>query len=414
MGKLDSYPKHSLLLLGQLFAQLSDRMMSIGLVWVISKNFGDQWVTWYLVIGGLPHLLFFAWSAKLIQARGALKVVMCADGLRSLIYLFAGIFISALESQSQLFNVMILIFATNLMAAFFNPAIFSLPVEIESGQGIQKLTARLSALMSLSSVLGPVLGIFCFQWLGLHGLFFMTSAFYLLSGLCAWTLLPKQQATQQSTQEILPLLKTPTPEFAPEFVTGRFAAFQIHPMLASMLLVFLMMNLLTTPIQILLPSLAKNVFAGSFNALAAMEVGLGSGLSFGGLILSIFSIQNKTLFYLWIFLVGCGVSFLAIHYAANLPMTVLMLAALGLFVGLSNILTLNIFQSFAPPDQVPKIMSLVNLISSAALPFSLLGAGLLQTYYSIHLIVEVCGFILVGVCFASWLPFRHWGKALFQ
>ena len=54
--------------------------------------------------------------------------------------------ISILRAKYDPFQVMALIFASNSMAAFFNPAIFSLPIEIATGNDIQKLTARFPGL----------------------------------------------------------------------------------------------------------------------------------------------------------------------------------------------------------------------------------------------------------------------------
>ena len=91
-----------ILLVGQLLAQLSDKMLSIGLIWIIAKNFGDTWVTWYLVVGGIPHLIFFSLNAKLIQKIGALKVVIATDWIRAIIYFVASLIISNVEHKSEL------------------------------------------------------------------------------------------------------------------------------------------------------------------------------------------------------------------------------------------------------------------------------------------------------------------------
>ena len=173
------------------------------------------------------------------------------------------------------------------------------------------------------------------------------------------------------------------------------------------------MNLLTSPLQILLPSMARNSFSGSFNSLATMEMGLGSGISIGGVILSFYAIQSKTLFCTWIFLVGVAISFFAFQFSPSLWVATCLLAALGLFVGLGNILILNIFQSQPRAEQVPQIMSLVNLIGSAAVPLSLIIVGFLQNKMSIHEVGKFCAILLLMVCLSSWVPFRKWGKELF-
>ncbi len=390
-----------ILLVGQLLAQLSDKMLSIGLIWIIAKNFGDTWVTWYLVVGGIPHLIFFSLNAKLIQKIGALKVVIATDWIRAIIYFVASLLISNVEHKSELVQVMSLIFASNAMAAFFNPAIFSLPIEIATGLSVQKLTARLSAITSITTVLGPISGIFCFQSFGLHGLFIFAATFYLLSGICGWIL----KANLSSQALVDHNLSTPESEHHDSMMP-----LKISPLITSMLLVFLFMNLLTSPLQILMPSMARLQFSGSFNSLAAMESGLGIGITIGGLALSFYTIKSKNLLFTWLFLVGVSLSFFAFQFSPNLFFAAGFLALLGIFVGLGNILILNIFQSQPRPETVPKIMSYVNLISSAAVPLSLIMAGFLQTKFSINQIGVACAILLLIVCISSWVPFRHWGK----
>lgn len=73
-------------ILGQLLAQVSDRMTGLGLIWVVTEKFGENWVTWYLVIGGLPHLLLSPVSARVISKVGAISTVISADLIRFLLF----------------------------------------------------------------------------------------------------------------------------------------------------------------------------------------------------------------------------------------------------------------------------------------------------------------------------------------
>ena len=60
----------------------------------------------------------------------------------------------------------------------------------------------------------------------------------------------------------------------------------------------------------------------------------------------------------------------------------------------------------------PQIMSYVNLISSAAVPISLILAGALQATFTISEICKISAYALTSVCLLSWLPFQKWGKEL--
>lgn len=389
------------LIIGQLLAQLSDRMMSLGLIWIINENFGERWVTWYLVLGGLPHLLFSVYSGQIIQKVGALRTVISADLVRAVIYFIGALFFHSISGERELIFVMGLIFLANSFSAFFNPAILTLPIELEKDTEVQKLTARLSTVSSLTIVIGPLVGMFCFKLIGLKGLFFVTSLAYLLSGICAFSLRSRAKEAQS--------LKSVENEKTVSFLE----TLKSNELVVSMLLVFLFLNLFSSPLQVQIPYLAKNLFSGSFNSMAAMEMGLGIGIVCGGLGLSVFSIIKRELFYTWLFLTGIGVFFLSFQYSFDLLFAVACLSLMGFFVGLANILIINIFQSRPEAKHVPNIMSAVNLIGTAAVPLSLAISGVLQSSYSISQIGRACGFVLLVICLASYVPFKKWGKELF-
>lgn len=74
------------LLGGQLISQLCDRMMSLGLVWIISTQMSVSWVPWFLAIGALPHLVL-GWKAGAFASRfGTLKTVVWMDLLRGALF----------------------------------------------------------------------------------------------------------------------------------------------------------------------------------------------------------------------------------------------------------------------------------------------------------------------------------------
>lgn len=389
-----------ILVFGQLLAQLSDRMTSLGLIWMVTQQFGEKWVTWYLVVGGLPHLVLSPFTGRVIQKFGALKVVVYADWIRSILYVSAIFLIPKVVDHNDLIAVMSLVFVANCFSAFFNPGILSLPLEIYKGEGVQKLTARLSAVTSLSTILGPVLGLLCFQRFGLTGLFSVTGFAYFASGYCA------------------SLVKTPgreniLPNHAQSYAksVSLFSSLNEKPLIPVMLGLFLLMNLLLSPIQVLMPYMAKNIF-GSFNSLATMEVAIGLGVLGGGLILSFISVQKKVLRHSYFYLLGLSFFFVGLQYSKSLMVAAGALLLMGLFIGLANVIIINIFQTEPDEKHIPNIMSLVNLISTAAVPVSLLGVGALQVSHSIETIGLYSALALFLICLLSFLPLRKFGKEL--
>jgi hypothetical protein len=63
---------------------------------------------------------------------------------------------------------------------------------------------------------------------------------------------------------------------------------------------------------------------------------------------------------------------------------------------------------------VPKVMSYVNLISTATLPFSLAFLGILQSTFSITSIGLASSILLVIVVLISFVPFKLFGREIFK
>jgi hypothetical protein len=397
-----------LLLVGQTLSQVSDRMVQLGLIWFITSSFGEQFLIWYLVVGGLPHAILIKNSSLMINRLSALKTVLYSDLARGFIYVLAfGLVLffpqwlhPSSSSSHVLWLLFVSVFLSNIFSAFFNPAILSLAVEIREFDDIQKLTAKLSTVTSFATILGPVLGLFAFNQFGLSGLFIIAGISYIASAYSV-SLVTKSSSKSASASE-------------DAVAANSFRIFQTKEIIGVMLGVFLVMNLLLSPLQVLMPTMAKELFGNSFNSLAILETLLGAGILLGGALLSFITIQKRTLFWTWAFLVGLSCAFLSFTFATSLTVCSFALFLMGFSLGLANVLIINILQTQPNVDEVPKIMSLVNLISTATLPFSLALLGILQQSVSISAVGRVAGVSLVVFVFISYFTFRRFGQEIFR
>ncbi len=413
----------ALLLVGQTLSQVSDRMVQLGLIWFITSTFGESYLIWYLVIGGLPHALLVSHSSLVIEKLTALKTVLYSDMARGIVYFIAFLLLFLLPElllkaggSSILLLLFVSIFSANIFSALFNPAIMSLSVEIKKNDQVQKLTAMLSSITSFATIIGPVLGLFVFNHFGLAGLFAISSLSYFISTF--------------SLSQVSKPQKHAIPESDAEGLTKSFSPFGTHIIIGVMLTVFLLMNFLLSPLQILMPSMAKETFGNSFNALAVLETVLGSGILLGGAVLTVVSIKHRPLFWTWFFslilslaylfftlsshITSNEISIFGASYKISLLLASGALFVLGFCLGIANVLIINILQTQPSPQHVPKVMSLVNLIGTATLPFSLAFLGLLQSLTSIGVLGIAAGAFLVLVSSFSFFPFRKFGQEVFK
>ncbi|MCB0369453.1 MAG: MFS transporter, partial [Bdellovibrionales bacterium] len=302
-----------------------------------------------------------------------------------------------------LYYIVALIFIANIFSAFFNPAILTLPLEIEKGLRVQLLTARLTTVTSMTTVVGPILGLLIFNKVGVTGLFFISFISYLVSGFFAYELTRKTKGhllkhdSDVHTKSV-PIVTTLSRNY----------------LIAVMLTLFLCMNLLLSPIQVLMPSMAKNIFNNSLNSLVYMEVIFGLGVVLGGIILSIYSIKKKELYWVWVLLVLFSSSYVLFNTQHSIVNLLFFLFLMGSSLGLVNVLIINIFQERPLKEDVPNIMSITNLISTASVPFSLTILAILQKYTGVEKLGLYSSIGLFLIVLLTYFPFKKWGSGVFK
>lgn len=356
--------------LGQLISQACDKVMSVGIIWVLTVRFSPRWIPWFIGIGALPHALFAAYSGKWIGRRGALRTVVGADAFRGVLFLAAAWLAVAVRSGAALLAILLAAaLISNAAGSFFNPAILSLPVEMmPPGAKRDKLTALLDSCFSFGNVLGPLVSAIAYALAGLGGLLAINGASYLFSALLAYRIKPGDGMAPAGAP----------PELDDPAALAPRTALQVlksEPVVAGMLGRFLVINFFLAPVMIFMPWYVRHVYGAGIAGLATLEVFLGAGTLAGSVFLSVAHLPGAT----WKRITSCGcavgLAYLAFTFSRGLAAGCASLAALGFFLALANVLILNFFQTGPSPRDVPGVMGLVNLISVASLPVSMGVAG---------------------------------------
>ena len=217
---------------GQLISQTCDKLMSVGMIWVLSTHFSLKWVPWFIAFGALPHLLFAFQSGNWINRWGALKTVIWADAFRGFLFLACAWLIFRVDSDSWLLPLLFVsVLISNIAGALFNPAILSLPVAmLEEGVQRDKLTALIDACFSFGNVLGPLISIAAYSAAGLAGMLAINAFSYFFSAVLASQIKLKPQNSQIGQDELCKATRTAVDVLKREPVT------------AGMLTTFLLMN----------------------------------------------------------------------------------------------------------------------------------------------------------------------------
>lgn len=371
---------------GQLISQVCDKMMTVGLVWVLTQRASLAAIPWFLAISALPHLLL-AWRAgHWTTLLGPLKTVIWADWIRAAIFAGLAFVWPRVAPGAELAVLFAASFAANLASALFNPAIMSLPLYLGEASGLQQLTAMIDSCFSLGNILGPILSALLYPWIGLRGLFLFNGLSYAFAAVL-----------ESGVLTTLPASAGISDAAAPSRASGMADLLRGDSLLRVMMGGFLGMNLFFGPLLVFLPLFVKAAYGGTINTLASLETSLGAGAALGGVFLALIRFDTKAGAKICLGMGLMAAAYVGFTLTRAPWQGCACLAALGFFLATANVFILNLFQTRPAPRDVPTVMSMVNLISTASLPFSMGVLGLLVGKVEVRSLALSCSCMLMLV-----------------
>jgi MFS family permease len=371
---------------GQLISQVCDKMMTVGLIWVLVQRASLAAVPWFLAASALPHLLL-AWSAgRWTSIMGPLKTVIRADWARAAI--FAGLALAwpRVAPGAELHVLFAASFCANLASALFNPAIMSLPLYLGDASVLQQLTALIDSCFSLGGIIGPICSALLYPRIGLRGLFLFNALSYAFAAVL-----------ESGVLTSLPASAADGAAGASGAASGMGAILRGDSLLRVMLGGFLGMNLFFGPLLVFLPLFVKAAYDGTIDTLASLETSLGAGAALGGVFLSLVRVDSKPGLKITLGMLLTAFSYVGFTLTRAPWQGCACLAALGFFLATVNVFILNLFQTRPASRDVPTVMSMVNLIGTASLPVSMGILGLLVGRVEVRVLALSCSVMLALV-----------------
>lgn len=349
----------------QLLSQICDKLMLVAVMWVIADKYSAAWMPWFVAAGGLPHLLLAGFSGRLIARIKILPAVIGSEIFRGVL-LLAFPFIVTSETP-PVESLIVLTCLINFGSAIFNPAILSLPLFIADDDSRPQVNAMIDGCFSIANVIGPVLSVMLFAYVGLGGLIFINGMSYLVAGLIqAGVRLNKLESDTAPAQLNL----------QPSEPTSLKTILKREHLLRQMLITFLGINIFGAPFVMIFPLYVKHIYKLDLAALATLESFFGAGAIAGAIGLSVFHFSHRLGPKIVRSILMVGVALVAFALSRTLVIGSAALFAMGLSLTVANVWILTLFQSAVDPKEVPSVMGLVNLVSVAATPLSLGLVGL--------------------------------------
>ena len=376
----------------QLISTICDKMMSIGLVWYLTTKYSINIVPWFLAVSFLPHLFMSFYSSKIINKIGVLKTVIQSEFIRGLILLilFGTLYFVPEKSTEFLYALFISCFFIGIASSLFNPAVLSLPPRLVSEENVPGLNALLDTSFSLSNILGAACSIFLLNIFDIKILVLINALSFIVAGVLQSGVTEKKISS--------------TDEFDNSQV-GPMLVLKKYPLIKRLLMSFLFINVVFTPILVMIPWYVENIYKGNGSDLALIEGSMGVGAFLVGVVLSLNAFivsDKKRVNTIAIVCFLFGLFFLFFSFSKTTFMASMILLFIGMLSTYLNVQVLTYFQTSLLPDEVPAIMVAVNIISTASMPLSFAMSGLLFPIVNIPTFAMYCG--LMTMIIALFMP----------
>ena len=375
--------------ISQLISTICDKMMSIGLIWYLTAEFSINVVPWFLTISFLPHIFMSFYSSNIINKYGTLKTVIVSEYFRAIILLvlFGVLFFLPEKSDNFLLALFTASFFIGIGSSIFNPAILSLPPALVDDEKVPALNALLDTSFSISNIIGAACSIILLNIFDIKILVLINCVSFFIAAIM---------------QTKVKLKKREISEVKVEETTSPTIVLKKYPLIKKMLLSFLFINVVFTPILVMLPWYVENIFMGNGSDLAWIEAAMGVGAFTTGMYLSLSGFSVKAEKRIGMIAIVCflfGIFFQLFSFSKSTIEASFLLFLIGILSTFLNVQVLTYFQTSLKEHEVPSIMVAVNIISAASMPLSFAISGILFPFVDIPKFALICGLITMLISF---------------
>lgn len=170
-----------------------------------------------------------------------------------------------------------------------------------------------------------------------------------------------------------------------------------NPLLKGIIICYGFSFFLITPAAVLTPLMIERSFGGEVWRLTANEIVWTVGSFVGGIAVSLYgNIKNKIL-TIALCLVAFGISFALLGLAGNFVIYLLVMGVSGFFMPIIATAETVFIQEITAPQMMGRIFSIIQIITSAAMPLAILLFGPLADVVSVETLLIISGFLLAIV-----------------
>ncbi|OPX57991.1 MAG: enterobactin exporter EntS [Methanomassiliicoccales archaeon PtaB.Bin134] len=350
---------------GQAFSLVGSSLVQFALVWWLTVETGSATILALgTLMGVLPQIIIAPWAGAYVDRWNRRRTMIAAD---TGVALMAMVLMMAFAAGiAEVWMVLLAMFGRAAVSGFHWPAMQAATSMMVPERHLGRVGGINQAMMGLSSVVAAPAGAV------LIALFPM------------WAVLSVDIIT--ALMAIVPLLFIPVPEPRRRAEVKPSLSSEMREGLAfirgwqgalSVIVLFMIANLLLSPAFSLLPLLVIDHFQGGAGEYAAMEALAGIGMLAGGLFLGVWGGSRRKMSTM---LASCLALSIGVTALGLVPMDLILAAyaiaaAIGITLALLNGSFMAMLQAKVPFDKQGRVFALISAGVTAMMPAGLLLAG---------------------------------------
>lgn len=170
-----------------------------------------------------------------------------------------------------------------------------------------------------------------------------------------------------------------------------------NPLLKGIIICYGFSFFLITPAAVLTPLMIERSFGGEVWRLTANEIVWTVGSFVGGIAVSLYgNIKNKIL-TIALCLVAFGISFTLLGLAGSFVLYLLVMGISGFFMPIIATAETVFIQEITAPQMMGRVFSIIQIITSAAMPLAILLFGPLADVVPVETLLIISGILLALV-----------------
>ncbi|RAL26600.1 MFS transporter [Thermoflavimicrobium daqui] len=377
-----SIPNYRNLISAQLVSDLGDGVYALALIWAMKVLTGSPiYMSMILAAEVLPFLILGIFAGIIVDRTNKKYLMLIADLGRGLIVLLLAVLWWMKLAQPWILIIAAIILSS--FTAFFSPARTVAVRTLVTDNSIPYAQSLSQSMQTMIGLISPAIaGILIMFDIGLA--FLLNAISFFVSYL--FILLLKHPQLTHSDQE---------PLNYSYFLTHLKKGYQTIvsiPLIRSLLLYLILLNLLFAPISVLIPIYAQNP-----TQLAIIETTFIIGTLVGSILAAYFNTYRKiTLIGLGVFLVFSPFAILSLFNHWILAACLLMIVGIGL--SLASVTLNSLFMIKIPSDVLGRATGTIQTFTQSARPIALLSTGSLlmfMTLQNLFLVISVAGLLIL-------------------